>query len=67
MGLIVIIICSDIKECHIYSMFIAQEKYVLKLISGHMNGGNNYDARQEYMNNEQLKVMYEVSYLCCFH
>lgn len=29
-------------------------------ISGHLNGINNFDARQEYMNNEQLKVMYEV-------
>lgn len=31
---------------------------------GHLNGGpniNNYEARQEYMNNEQLKLMYEVS------
>ncbi|KPJ21132.1 hypothetical protein RR48_00235, partial [Papilio machaon] len=27
---------------------------------GHHNGINNFDARQEYMNNEQLKVMYEV-------
>ncbi|KAJ0172223.1 hypothetical protein K1T71_012196 [Dendrolimus kikuchii] len=28
--------------------------------AGHLNGINNYDARQEYMNNEQLKVMYEM-------
>ncbi|XP_013166273.1 PREDICTED: centrosomal protein of 152 kDa-like [Papilio xuthus] len=27
---------------------------------GHHNGVNNFDARQEYMNNEQLKVMYEM-------
>ncbi|XP_045538046.1 centrosomal protein of 152 kDa [Papilio machaon] len=27
---------------------------------GHHNGINNFDARQEYMNNEQLKVMYEM-------
>ncbi|XP_028176619.1 centrosomal protein of 152 kDa-like [Ostrinia furnacalis] len=27
---------------------------------GQYNGVNNFDARQEYMNNEQLKVMYEM-------
>ncbi|CAH2054469.1 unnamed protein product, partial [Iphiclides podalirius] len=27
---------------------------------GHHNGLNNFDVRQEYMNNEQLKVMYEM-------
>ncbi|KAG6456124.1 hypothetical protein O3G_MSEX009579 [Manduca sexta] len=26
----------------------------------HMNGVHNYDNKQEYMNNEQLKVMYEM-------
>ncbi|XP_059051808.1 centrosomal protein of 152 kDa isoform X2 [Achroia grisella] len=29
-------------------------------VRGHLNGMNNFDARHEYMNNEQLKVMYEM-------
>lgn len=28
--------------------------------TGQYNGVNNFEARQEFMNNEQLKVMYEV-------
>ncbi|XP_048478101.1 putative leucine-rich repeat-containing protein DDB_G0290503 [Plutella xylostella] len=40
-----------------------QNHYCQQELRGHLNGGqnmNNYEARQEYMNNEQLKLMYEM-------
>lgn len=37
-----------------------QNNYYQQDFRCHLNGINNYDARQEYMNNEQLKVMYEM-------
>ncbi|CAH0731881.1 unnamed protein product, partial [Brenthis ino] len=37
-----------------------QNHYFHQEFRGHMNGLNNFDARQEYMNHEQLQVMYEM-------
>ncbi|XP_063375069.1 GRIP and coiled-coil domain-containing protein 2 isoform X1 [Cydia amplana] len=37
-----------------------QNHYYQQEYMGHLNGINNIDAKQEYMNNEKLKVMYEM-------
>ncbi|CAH2095338.1 unnamed protein product [Euphydryas editha] len=37
-----------------------QNHYFNQDFRGHLNGINNYDNRQELMNNEQLKVLYEM-------
>ncbi|XP_063380221.1 myosin-9-like [Cydia fagiglandana] len=37
-----------------------QNHYYQQEYRGHLNGINNIDAKQEYMNNEKLKVMYEM-------
>ncbi|CAG9793262.1 unnamed protein product [Diatraea saccharalis] len=38
----------------------AQNHYFQHESRGHLNGVNNFDARQEQMNSQQLKVMYEM-------
>ncbi|CAG4965992.1 unnamed protein product [Parnassius apollo] len=38
----------------------AQNHFFHQDYRGHHNGINNLDSRQEYMNNEQIKVMYEM-------
>ncbi|XP_013186245.2 protein Hook homolog 3 [Amyelois transitella] len=44
---------------HQFSPFGAGD-YFQQDFRGHLNGINNFDARQEYMDNEKLKVMYEM-------
>ncbi|KAJ2954789.1 hypothetical protein O0L34_g3094 [Tuta absoluta] len=43
-----------------YAAGDAQNHFYHQEYRGHLNGINNFDNRQEYMNNEQLKVMYEM-------
>ncbi|XP_072933382.1 uncharacterized protein [Epargyreus clarus] len=43
-----------------YAAGDAQNHYFHQEFRGHHNGINQYEARQEYMDHEQLKVMYEM-------
>ncbi|XP_047537466.1 putative leucine-rich repeat-containing protein DDB_G0290503 [Vanessa atalanta] len=53
---------EDVMKCA-YSPYGAgdgQNHYFNQDVRGHLNGINSYDARQEFMSNEQLKFLYEM-------